>query len=94
MLGEKSNRESIGKQASRIGVQIILVLLLVVAMRYVTKLYVVQEILVVLFAVAVSTVAILVLAVVFLLFQEGIRRTVSWTKLGLIRLAHLGPQEQ
>ncbi len=93
MLGKASRRESIGKQCWRIGVRNMPGIVLVAALGFTAKRYVVQEALVVLFLVAVSTGTILVLAIAFLLFQEGIRRTVQWTKIGLILLARLGPQE-
>jgi hypothetical protein len=59
-----------------------LALLLVAAMWFLTKIYVVQEVLVVLFLLAASMVTILVLAVVFILFQEGIRRAALWARTG------------
>lgn len=62
-------------------------ILLVAALRFTAMRYVVQEALVVLFLVAVSTGTILVLAVAFVLVREGIRRTVLWMKIGLVRLA-------
>jgi hypothetical protein len=94
MLGKTSDRKNIERQSWRIDVGIMPAILLVTALMFKAKRYVVQEALVVLFLVAVSTGTILVLGVAFLLFQEGIRRTVQWTKIGLIRLAHLGTQEQ
>jgi hypothetical protein len=94
MLEKTSQRESVGNHRWRIGVRIMLAALLVAACRFAARRYVVQETLVVLFLVAVSTGTILVLAAAFILIQEGIRRTIQWTKIGLVRLAHLGPQEQ
>jgi uncharacterized membrane protein len=94
MPGKKSHRKSIRKQRWRIGVRIMPPILLVAVLRSAAKLYIVREFLAVLFLVAVSTGTILVLAVAFLLFQEGIQRTVQWTKIGLVRPTHLGPQEQ
>jgi hypothetical protein len=85
MPGRRSYRENIGGQTWPIRVWIMLALLLVAAMRYATKLYVVQEILVVVLLVAFSTVTILVLAVGFILFQEGIRRAVRWAMTGPTR---------
>jgi hypothetical protein len=94
MLGKRSHRESIGRQSWRIVVRIMPVILLVAALMFTGKKYVVEETLVVLFLVAVSTGTILVIAVAFLLLQEGIRRAVQWTKIGLVRPAHPDPQEQ
>jgi hypothetical protein len=94
MLGRRNYRDNIGKQTWSIGVRIMLALLLVAAMRNATKLYMVQEILVVLFVVAVSMMTIFVLVAAFILFQEGIRRTAHWAKVGIIRFAHLSPQGQ
>ena len=53
---------------------------------------VVQEILVVLFLVAALITTVFVIAVAFILFPEGIRRAVLWTKIELIRLPKLGQQ--
>jgi hypothetical protein len=94
MPDRKSYQQSIGAQTRRIGVCITLALLLVAAVRFLTKLYIVQEILVVLFLLAISTVTILTFAVAFMLLQEGIRRAALWTKIGLIRLAYLSPPQQ
>jgi hypothetical protein len=88
MLG-RSHRKSIGKQRWRIGVRIMPAVLLVAVLRSAAKQYLVREFLVVLLLLAVSTATILILAVGFTLFQEGIRQTLLWTKIGLIRLANL-----
>jgi hypothetical protein len=93
MPERKSYQQSIGAQTWRIGVWITLALLVVAAVRALTKLYIVQEILVVLLLLAISTVTILTLAVALILLQEGIRRAALWTKIGLIRLAYLSPPQ-
>lgn len=87
VLGKTSDRENIERQSWRIGVGIMPAILLVAALRFTAMRYVVQEALVVLFLVAASTGTILVLAVAFVLVREGIRRTVLWMKIGLVRLA-------
>ena len=56
------------------------------------RLYVVQEILVVLLLFAASAVTVFVFAVAFILFQEGVRRSLHWAKTGVARLAGLGSQ--
>lgn len=63
----------------------------VTATGFAMNFYTVQEFLVVLFLLAVSTATILVIAVAFILFQEGIRWAVLWAKTGVIRLAGLRP---
>jgi hypothetical protein len=68
-------------------------LLLVAAMGYVRKLYMVQEILVVLLLIAVPTLTVFVFTVAFILIQEGIRRAVLWAKTDIVRLASLSPQD-
>jgi hypothetical protein len=57
------------------------------------RLYLVQEILVVLLLLAASAVTVFVFAVAFILFQEGIRRTLLWVKTGVARLAGLRSQD-
>lgn len=94
MADRKSYQQSIGAQTWRIGVWITHALLLVAAVRFLTKLYIVQEILVVLLLLAISTVTILALAVALILLHEGIRRAALWTKIALIRLAYLSPPQQ
>jgi hypothetical protein len=90
----RSYRESIGiRRFLGIGVRIMLALLLVAAMGFLMKLYVVQEILAVLLLLAVPTVTILVFGVAFILVQEGVRRAVLWTRTGIVRLASLSPQD-
>jgi hypothetical protein len=56
------------------------------------RLYEVQEILVVLLLLAASAVTVFVFAVAFILFQEGIRRTLLWAKTRVARLPGLGSQ--
>jgi len=68
-----------------------LALLLVAAMRLLTKLYMVQEILVVVLLLAIATVTILAFAVAFILFHEGLRRAALWAKAGVIRHVSLSP---
>jgi membrane protein YdbS with pleckstrin-like domain len=87
----RSHRESVGKQIWRIGAWIALALLLVAAMRFLTKLYMVHEILVVLLLLAVSTVTILAFAVAFISLHAGICRAALWVKAGAIRHASLSP---
>jgi len=92
-LPQRSYRESTRKQECRIRARTMLALLFVAAMGFAMKLYLVQEILVVLLLLAVSTVTIFILAAAFILFQEGIRRTVLWTKAGVARLVGLRPPD-
>jgi len=87
----RSHPESGGKQIWRVGVWIVPALLLVAAIRFLTKLYMVQEILVVLLLLAISTVTILAFAVAFLSLHEGICRAALWAKAGVIRHAGLSP---
>ena len=68
-----------------------LALLLVAAIKLLTKLYMVQEILVVLLLLALSTVAILAFGVAFLSLHAGICRAALWAKAGVIRHAGLSP---
>jgi len=93
MLGRRSYLESIGTRTCPIGVRLLLVSLLVIAMRSAAKLYIVQELLVVPLLVGVLITTIFLIAIAFILFQEGIRRTATWAKIGLMRLANLGLQE-
>src|SRR6516162_1993991 len=88
MPSRKTYRESIGRQLWRIGA-----LLLVPAMGFAMKLYIVQEILVVLLILAVPMVIVLIFAVTVILFQEGIRWAVCGAKTGVVRLAGLSPQD-
>jgi len=94
MLEKRSDGAGIRTQSRRIGAWLLAAVSLVVVMRPATKVYLVQEALAVLLLVAVSTGTIFAFAVAFLLFREGIRRTIQWMKLGYIWLAHPGPQEQ
>jgi hypothetical protein len=80
-----SYRASTGNMIRRPGVRIVLALLLLAAMKLALKLYVVQEVLVVLLLAAITMMTILVFAVGFVLFQEGIRRTVLWAKTSVVR---------
>ena len=89
MPGIRNYRESIEEQALGTGVWIKLALLLVVAMGFVRKLYVVQEILVVLLLLAIPIVTILVFGVAFILIQEGIRRAVLWAKNDAVRAVRM-----
>jgi hypothetical protein len=90
-MPDRSHRESSGKQICGIGIWILLALLLVAAIRFLTKLYMVQEILVVLFLLAVSTVTILAFALAFISLHAGICRAALWAKAGVIRHASLSP---
>jgi hypothetical protein len=90
MLEKRSNGASIRTHSWRIGAWILATVLFVVVMRPATKVYLVQEALAVLLLVAVSTGTIFAFAVAFLLFREGIRRTIPSMKLGYIWLAHPG----
>lgn len=94
MLEERNDGVGIRPQSWRIGAWILAGVLLLALIEPATKLYLVQEAVVVLLLVAVSTGTIFAFAVSFLLFREGIRRTIPWMKLGYIWLAHPGPQEQ
>lgn len=87
----RSHHESTGKQIWRVGVCIVPVLLLVAAIRFLTKLYVVQEILVVLLLLAASTVTILAFAVAFISLHAGIHRAALWAKAGVLRHTSLSP---
>ena len=55
-------------------------------------LYVVQETFVMLLLLAALAVTTIICAVAFILFQEGMRRTLLWAKTGLARLPGLGSQ--
>jgi CBS domain containing-hemolysin-like protein len=75
-------RESIREQTSQIGVRIMLAFLFVAAMGFAGKPYIMQEAIVVLLLLASLMAAILVLAIVFILFLEGISRAVLWKEKG------------
>jgi hypothetical protein len=66
----------------------------VTAMGLAMNLYWVQEFLAVLLLVAFSTATILAFAVASILFREGIRRAVVWTKTAVIRPGGLRPKGQ
>ena len=85
----RSYLESVERQTLGIGVRIMLALLLVAAMGFVGKLYVVQEILVVLLLLAIPTVTVFVFVVAFILLQEGVRRAVLWAKSGVLRVVRV-----
>jgi hypothetical protein len=57
------------------------------------NLFIVQEFLGVLLVLALSMGAILILGVVFILFQEGIRRIVRLAKNGVVPLEDLSPKD-
>jgi hypothetical protein len=94
LLEKRSNGAGIRTPSRRIGAWILAAVLLAAVMRPATKVYLVQEALAVFLLVAASTGTIFAFAVAFLLFREGIRRTIQSMKLGYIWLAHPGPQEQ
>ncbi len=77
-------RESIREQTLQIGVRIMLAFLFVVAMGFAGKAYIMQEAIVVLLLLASLMAAILVLAIVFILFLEGISRAVLWKKRAVV----------
>jgi hypothetical protein len=66
-----------------------LALLFVATMGFARKLYIMQEAIVVLLLLAGLMAAILVLAIVFILFLEGISRAVLWKKRAVVSLADL-----
>ena len=80
-------RESIREQPSQIGVRIMLAFLFVAAIGFAGKPYIMQEVIVVLLLLASLMAAILVLAIVFILFLEGISRAVLWKKGAVASLA-------
>ena len=69
-----------------------LAFLFVAAMGFAGKPYIMQEAIVVLLLLASLMAAILVLAIVFILFLEGISRAVLWKKRAVVSLADLSPQ--
>ena len=75
-------RESIGAKN-----RIMLAFLFVLAMGFAGKPYVMQEAIVVLLLLASLMAAFLVLAIVFILFLEGISRAVFWKKRAVVSLA-------
>jgi hypothetical protein len=96
-MPNSNNRESTRNMIRRPGVRIVLALLLLAAIKFALRLYVVQEVLVVLLLVAITMMTALVFAVAFVLFQEGIRRTVLWARTSVVPPAGLnhgpvGPQ--
>jgi hypothetical protein len=96
-MPNSDNRASTRNMIRRPGVRIVLALLLLAAIKFALRLYVVQEVLVVLLLVAITMMTALVFAVAFVLFQEGIRRTVLWTRTSVVPPAALnhgpvGPQ--
>jgi hypothetical protein len=80
-------RESTREQPSQIGVRSMLAFLFVAAMGFAGKPYIMQEAIVVLLLLASLMAAILVLAIVFILFLEGISRAVLWKKRAVVSLA-------
>jgi hypothetical protein len=74
----------------RMGMAFVLALPLVAALALGKIVYfIVQEVLVVMLLTGVSVAVVLLLSVVFVLFQEGVRRAALWIKTGILRLAKL-----
>ena len=71
--------------------QIVTGLLVLIAAGSTLKLYIVQELIVGLLLVAITVTTVFTLTVAFVLFQEGIRRTISRGKNGFASLARLTP---
>jgi hypothetical protein len=55
--------------------------------------FIVQEVLVVMLLTGISVAVVLLLSVVFVLFQEGMRRAALWIKTGILRLAKLSHRQ-
>jgi hypothetical protein len=89
-MSNGSYRTTIGRFIWRMGVAALLAVLLLAALAFGKMVYfMVQEALVVMLLIAITVVALWLFLVAFVLFQEGIRRAVLWTKNGIVRLALL-----
>jgi hypothetical protein len=88
-MPQTSYSKRTGNLISWLGARIMLAILLLAAWQFAIRFYLTQEIFVVLLLVALSMMVILVIAVAFVLFQEGIRRAILWGKIGFVRLARL-----
>jgi len=91
MPERKNHLQSIGKQIRRISGSIVRALFLFATMEFAIRSYWAQEILVLLLLMAIPLVAILALAVVFVLLQEGTRRSFVIEKIRVLHFSGLRP---